>query len=171
MTFAAYKHALLHPYRSAEAVAPEGHQQRLRAVMVELGMTSESDVALGDLLFVYHATREKLDLTVADARVVANTVANMFVVSPQSALHLPYEVKAYLERRERLPNTVEWTKGEIDASSKLSAPSKRLVKYLLSLAPVQQLIIVRLAQSALALHLENGLSLSEAVRMVGLTQG
>lgn len=171
MTFAVEKNALLHPYRSAEAVAPEGHQQRLRAVMVELGMASESDAALRDLLFVYHATREKLDLTFADARVVAKTVANMIVVSPQSALQLQYEVKAYLERRERPPNTVEWTKEEVDASSKLSAPSKRLVTYLLSLAPVQQLIIVRLAQSALALHTQNGLSLSKAVRMVGLTQG
>ncbi|WP_434480137.1 hypothetical protein [Gemmatimonas sp.] len=171
MTFAAAKNALFHPYRSAEAVAPQGHQKRLRAMMVELGMTSDSDLALGDLMFVYRSTRREINLTVAEARIVAKVVANMFVVSPRTATILPYEVKAYLERRERLPNTVEWTTEEIHASSKLSAPSKGLVTYLLSLSPVQQLITVRLAQSALALHAQNGVSLSKAVRMVGLTQG
>lgn len=154
-------------YRSPSQTAPEFHADRLKMVQDELGLSSPNNRALADLTWTLAQVRSGLALDEYAAVVIANVVGQMFLVTAESTLPLPHEVRAYLER-----GAADTANDDddlfFDADPVLSEADQRVIETVADFSPLECLTAVRLASAALSMHKQARVPLPEALRIVGL---
>lgn len=156
------KFDVLYPYSTAASTAPAGHGERLLEWQREHGIESPADQALVDLTWVITQTRKRCYFNEPQAAILVDVVRKMFVLVPQSADALYFEVEAYLQ---------QWASGDIvRIGGQHAGTHKKLLRAVKRMSPVERLVVVRLAQSAIALERLGGITMDVALRMVGLAK-
>ena len=143
---------VLHPYATAHLSAPDGHATHLAACVEDLGTSDPAARALDDLGFVFLIARTKLKFDGWAAGVLLDTAREFSMPTPVDTPAFPFFVWLLLKRMT-------------EAGSK---EAEQLTTKLSRLTDIERLVLVRLAQSALALETGEKMSRCDALRAVGL---